>query len=457
MMSPYKACDLRGIFPTQVSPGLFRLVGMSVASMLPVGSRVFIAGDYRHSTPPLKEALAEGLMASGAHVLDLGRVATPIAYFAYREWKGDAVLIVTGSHNPRDHNGLKLVLGNLPPTPGDIDELRQRTEQGLHRRARGIVEDFNPVPAYRNWILERWGKIRGPSSTPVVLDAGNGVWSELAPSIFESLGFKVCRLFCEIDGGFPSRSPDSARPASLSPLKREVQRCNAGLGIAWDGDGDRVAFVDETASIISPDEISVLLIRHLLPGHAGARIVYDIKLSIAVRQVILECGGTPLVERSGHAFISRRMILDDCLLGCEASGHYFFRELRGGDDGLFTALLMTETAIRLGHLGRLRKSLPSFFITPDLRLPAKRLKYNEVIDRCRTVLRPAKETCMDGLRMETSDGFVLIRESITEPVITMRLEGFSEDSLRRLIETCRNALPEVSEEITGQIQEVSGS
>jgi len=454
MTTPWKACDLRGTFPIEVSPELFRLVGMSAASMLPLGARVLIAGDYRHSTPALKEALAGGLMASGAHVLDVGQIPTPIAYFAARRWEGDGVLIVTGSHNPPHCNGLKLMLGSLPPTPQDICELRQRTEQGPHRHARGLIEALNPIPAYRDWILERWGMLRGSSSIPVVLDGGNGAWSELAPDIFESLGFKVRRLFCEIDGDFPSRSADSARPASLAALKQEVQRSEAALGIAWDGDGDRVAFVDETAAIISPDEISALLIRHVSPGNEGARIVYDIKLSDGIRKVILECGGTPLVERSGHAFIRRRMILDRCLLGCEASGHYFFRELEGGDDGLFAALWMADLLKRNGiPLAELRRLLPPFYVTPDLRIPVQILSFCEITRRLRVAFNGARESAIDGIRLETHLGSILVRESVTEPVITMRLEGPSQKHLSGLIMACVKVLSEVSDEIAGQISQ----
>jgi phosphomannomutase / phosphoglucomutase len=457
MTDPWKPCDIRGVFPNQVSPTLFRLVGTSVGSMLPAGSRVLIAGDFRASTPVLKDALAEGMLAAGAHVLDLGQVATPIAFFAHRHYNTAAVLVVTGSHNPQNNNGLKLMIGTLPPSPGDIEELRQRVEQGPHRQAQGVLETIDPVPAYRDCILKRWRKVRGAMGMPVVLDAGNGAWSELAPSIFESLGFKVHRLFCEIDGEFSNRSPDCARPGNLSALSQEVQRTKAALGIAWDGDGDRVAFVDETASIVSADEIAIFLIRALVPGQAGARVVYDIKMSGVVRQSIVECGGTPLVERSGHAFVERKMIQENCLLGCEASGHYFFRELDGRDDGLFTALLMAELVNRSGPLARLRKSLPPFFATPDLRFPAEMLTYGEVVKRLRSHLTTIKESTVDGLRVQTPDGIVLVRESVTEPVVTMRLEGCSAQSLSRLMEICRKALPEVSDEILEQIRQLRGS
>jgi phosphomannomutase len=230
---------------------------------------------------------------------------------------------------------------------------------------------------------------------------------------------------------------------------------HAQLGIAWDGDGDRVAFVDETGSHVTSDEVSALLIRRLLANQAGARVVFDIKLSSLVRRTVLECGGVPIVERSGHTFIKRRMIEEECLFGCEASGHYFYEELRGGDDGLFSALLMTELVAREGSLHALRNALAPFFVTPDLRLPASALPYDEFVRRLRQLLRGARETTLDGLRFETPEGSVLVRESVTEPLVTMRLEGSSAEALRGLLAACHSTFPELSSEIARQIRKAA--
>ncbi len=449
-MNPWKACDIRGPFPEEVSPELFLLIGRSVASGMAAGARIVVAGDFRVSTPILKSSLIEGLTASGAHVLDAGQIPTPVAYFAHQHFSTDAVLIVTASHNPAAHNGLKLLVGALPPLPEDFARLRRRVEQGDFRTSQGSIEKLNPVPAYRQWIIGRWKKRVARSAVEMVLDPGNGAWSELAPRIFAELGLDFHCLNCDVDGTYPNRAPDCARPAALAALGSEVAKTHSQLGIAWDGDGDRVAFVDETGSFVTSDEVAALLIRRLLARHRGARVVFDIKLSCIVRRTVVECRGVPITERSGHAFIKRRMIEDECLFGCEASGHYFFQELSGGDDGLFSALLMIELVAKAGSLRELRNSLPTFFVTPDIRVPASVLPYAEFEKRLRQAFRGARETTVDGLRLETPEGSVLVRESVTEPVVTMRLEGASAESLRSLIETCNSAFPELSSEIAHQ-------
>jgi len=453
MTSPWKACDIRGRYPDEVSPGLLFRVGNSLGSKLPSGSRVMIAGDFRSSTPLLKEALAEGLMRAGIRVLDAGQIPTPIAYFAHRNWDSNAVLIVTASHNPSNYNGLKLMVGQTPPTPFELDCLRQLVQVGSIRQSRGQLEKINASPLYEDWILRRWATPLKSGVLKVVLDAGNGAWSEMAPGIFEALGFQVQRLFCKIDGSFPNRPPDSARPRNLSDLSFAVRKSEAQLGIAWDGDGDRVAFCDETGSVVTADEMAVLLARHLLPGHSGAKVVYDIKLSDVLRRTIQDLGGAPIVERSGHTFIKRRMIAEDCLLGCEVSGHYFLQELQGGDDGLFTSLLVSEMVGRAGSFYRLRQTVPPFYVTPDLRFPADSIPFHIVADRLRASYPAGQESALDGMRIETPEGHVLIRESVTEPVVTMRIEGVSKESLDRMIAICLNSFPEVAGEIKGQLSE----
>jgi len=455
-MNPWKACDIRGVFPDEVSPDLLRRVGAGVASTFPLHARILIAGDFRESTPLLKAALAAGLLGAGAHVVDAGQLPTPVAYFAHAQWKTDAVLMVTASHNPATYNGLKLMLGDLPPTPTELAELHRRVDRGDFRKLAGTVEALDPVPAYRNWIQGRWGKATADNPLRVVLDAGNGAWAELAPQIFEALGFRVHRLFCEIDGRFPHRSPDCARPVNLSALRKKVKETHAALGIAWDGDGDRVAFVDETGSVVPSDAIAVLWVRHLLRHDAGAKVVYDIKMSDIVRRTVLESGGVPILERSGHTFLKRRMITDSCLFGCEVSGHYFFRELRGGDDGVFAALFLADMVNRSGSLHAMRESVAPVFATPDLRVPAAALPFGEIARRLRHAFGAAKETTLDGLRLEMPEGSVLARESVTEPIVTMRIEGSSPEDLHRLVETCLRIFPEVLDRITEQIRQAKG-
>ena len=456
MKDPWKPCDIRGAFPDEVSADLLSRVGASVGTLLPAGARVLVAGDFRTSTPLLKAALIEGLQDAGAWVLDAGQIPTPIAYFAHLQLKTAAVMIVTASHNPPEYNGLKLMVGQMPPAPEELRRLRALAQQGDFRRQTGKTEVVDPASAYKVHALNRWSALLRPDGMALVLDAGNGAWSELAPELFTALGFRVQRLFCKIDGSFPNRPPDCARPQNLSDLRREVVRSGAQLGVAWDGDGDRVAFVDSSGSVVSTDEVSALMIRELMTRNKGTKVIYDVKLSDLVRRTVVDCGGAPIMERSGHTFIKRSMIMQNAQFGCEVSGHYFFHELAGGDDGLFAALFMAELIARSAlSLMELRRTLPPFYVTPDLRIPARALAFTEIVARLRSLFPNAQESRLDGLRLEAPEGFVLVRESVTEPVITMRLEGRSEGSLRQLIDTSLKAFPEAASEISRQIDDTS--
>jgi phosphomannomutase len=363
-------------------------------------------------------------------------------------------MIVTASHNPADHNGLKMMIGALPPTPEDFHQLRARLEKGGFRQHQGGAEIIDPVPTYKAHVLERWKHLRHPGGLAVVLDAGNGAWSDLASALFATLGFHVHPLFCKIDGTFPNRSPDCSRPINLGDLRSEVLRTGVQFGVAWDGDGDRVAFVDDAGSVVTTDEVSALMVREMVPREPGAKVIYDLKLSELVPHAVTDCLGVPVMERSGYAFIKRAMIGHNALLGCEASGHYFFRELYGGDDGLFASLLMAELLTSHGlPLSKLRQTLPPFFITPDLRIPAGLVSYGEIVERLYSNFPGAKGTKLDGIRLETKQGIVLVRKSVTEPVVTMRLEGRTEDSFRELLDVVLNSLPKAAGEITKQIDQ----
>lgn len=443
----WKPCDLRGAYPDAVSPHLFRDIGGAIGTMLPPSARVVVAGDFRLSTPELKRALADGLLQTGACVLDAGQGPTPLAYFTAQQLEADAVLIVTASHNPAAHNGLKLMIGSAPTHPQQLMEIRELTESRAFRSRLGSVESLDPRPLYMQTVLERWEHLRHMQPGQVVLDAGNGAWSEIAPAIFCRLGFDATCISCVTDGNFPDRSPDCASASNLARLRGVVRGQPASIGIAWDGDGDRVAFVDETGSYVSPDEIAMLFARAMLEEKqpqpaANRKIVVDIKCSDIVRRSILRLGGTPLLERTGHAFMRGRMVAEDALLGLDACGHYFFRELRGGDDGLFAALMLLSVMRASGNsLAELRSSLPPIFGTPEVRIPSDALPYGEAVAALRSAFPHAGVEQIDGLRLVMDEGIVLVRSSGTEPVLSLRIEGFDLDSYRRIFAQCVECLP----------------
>jgi len=467
---PWKPCDLRGIYPDAVSPRLFRDIGSAIGTLLPFSSRVLVAGDFRLSTPELKSALCEGLLQTGVHVLDAGQGPTPLAYFAASRMSADAVLIVTASHNPAAHNGLKLMLGSLPTTPEQLAQIRELAGETASRPSQspnqGRIESVDLIPKYIETVLTRWdrlGQSNCQRATPrkVVLDAGNGAWSEIAPEIFRRLGFEVACISCVADGNFPDRSPDCSRASNLTRLSRAVVEVPHSIGIAWDGDGDRVAFVDEDGEFVSPDEIALLLADAVLEeqrrtGSANGKIVVDVKCSDIVRRSIEQNRGTPLLERTGHAFMRGRMVADQALLGLDACGHYFFEELDGGDDGLFAALFVLDIVQRKGqHLAQLRRGLPQIYSTPELRIPIGLLSYTKAAAALAAAFPEAGIMEIDGLRFALSDGVVLVRESGTEAVLSLRIEGFSAASQERILSQCMLSLPEAETMLRREFEDIT--
>jgi phosphomannomutase/phosphoglucomutase len=457
--NPWKPCDLRGVFPDAVSPQLFRAIGGAIGTMLAPGSRVVVAGDFRLSTLELKSALAEGLTETGVDVLDAGQLPTPLAYFAASGADADAVLIVTASHNPAAHNGLKLMLSGLPTTPEQLSAIRALAESKRFRTGlpSGSREAIDPLPAYLETALERWGHLREGAQPKAILDAGNGAWSEIAPDIFRRLGFEVDCISCVADGNFPDRSPDCSRASNLTQLRAAVARQEGCVGIAWDGDGDRVSFVDEEGVFVSPDEIALLLTHAVLDemkDTANGGIVVDVKCSDLVRRAVESNRGTALLERTGHAFMRGRMVAEQALLGLDACGHYFFRELEGGDDGLFAALFVLDLLQRKGQsLAQLRRELPRIFAMPELRIPTHLLTYKRAADALVAAFPEASLMEIDGLRFVLEDGVVLVRESGTEPVLSLRIEGFDAASHERILSQCMTSLPEVEALVRSELQE----
>jgi len=454
----WKPCDLRGTFPDWVSPALFRDIGSAIGTMLTRDARVVVSGDYRLSTNELKAALTDGLAQTGMTVLDAGQGPTPLAYFTAKHLKADAVLIVTASHNPPAHNGLKLMLGSAPTTPEQLQEIRRLTQMRAFRWGTGSVEKIDLRSLYMKAMLKRWRGLQGSGRRRVVIDAGNGTWSELAPVIFTDLGFEAMCLSCTVDGRFPDRSPDCARAGNLLRLSAAVRERPGAIGIAWDGDGDRAAFVDENGTYVPPDEIAILIARSALSAietetSANRKVVVDVKFSDSVRRAVIEACGDPLLERTGHAFMRGRMVKEDALLGLDACGHYFFRELHGGDDGLFSSLFLLDQVQRSGgQLCALRRALPKTFTTPELRIPISLVSFNQAKDALHKTFPEASAVEVDGLRLTIPDGLVLVRESGTEAVVSLRFEGFYKEGFDRIQERILSALPSTTEWLRQELE-----
>lgn len=429
-MSIYKDCDIRGVYGEDITEEIMEGIGGAIAEKLD-GKSIVVGGDFRTHTPQLKSAFIDGLLKSGAYVYDVGQVSTPQLYFSKRELKTYASAQVTASHNPPKYNGLKLMFGDLPVLPEDIYEIEDLAKAGDFPAGEGALVRSETTKSYEYMLRAAFGKLERPLR--VVIDAGNGAMSVVAPEVAASVGLDVVPLFCSYDGSFPNRGPNPAVLSNLVKLSEAVKRERADFGVAFDGDGDRAIFVDADGKPLMAEEALVLFARHLV--RPGDSVVYDLKCSSILKNAIEECGGIPIMERSGHAFIRRHFIQENSRLAGEVSGHYFFKELEG-DDGLFALMIMAQIMTETDKSMRgLLRNVKYTSITPDIRVQATSDQVDEVFRRMEKWaadegIEPIR---LDGIRLEFPDGsWALLRRSITEPAFTIRLEAPNSFGLRRL-------------------------
>lgn len=438
-MSIFKDCDIRGIYPTEITGEAAYKIGRALATLHP-GAKLRVGGDVRLSTPTLKSAFIRGLVESGAHVQDLGVIPTPALYFALANSDCDGGATVTASHNPPKYNGIKFMMGKTPVTRQVIDTLKAVVEKGDYLNAQGDVRSLDILPDYMDSLKRRFQARR---ALHIVVDAGNGAMSQIAPEAFRQSGYRVTELFCTPDGSFPNRDPNPAEYKHLSAVCEAVRTSGADFGVAFDGDGDRAVFIDETGQAVVNEKSLVLFIRHLLKDHPTP-VVYDQKSSSAIKRAVVQMGGTPVPERSGHAFIKRHFLEVGAAVAGEVSGHFFFGEL-GYDDGLFAALLMADIiAGSERSLSQMTSDIVCPPITPDLRVACPYAEQQSWLDRVEALAkdRLCEVSHLDGVRLEFPDGWVLVRKSVTAEQITLRVEADTLQRLNALLEMVANALPE---------------
>ena len=449
-MSVYKPCDIRGHYPSDLSPELYRSWGRALGRQVEQGSKFVVGGDVRLSTQNLLASLIEGLSQNPIDVVDVGELPTPMVYYAKRRLKASGCAIVTASHNPPDFNGLKWMLGDTPPTPGEVELLKSEAEEASRSESsdgKGSVRSLDVSFDYVAWLQETW--VEGlAAQSHIVLDPRHGCWAGRARQYLQAVfpSVIISAIHDTPDAVFGGCSPDCSRPELLDELGREVDRQRAQLGIAFDGDGDRVAFVDEQGVALSAEEATCVLLGSFGPGLENEPFVHDLKFSDRVGEAATRLGGKPLAERSGHAFIRNRMIRSGAAFGAEVSGHYFFRAIAGGDDGLFTACWLIDYLACDGRtLGQLRSRCPKVFVTPDLRVPVDPDTRSAVIRQVRSTWSEYPQSSVDGVRVDFPDGWALARSSVTEPAMTFRFEAGDADALHGLVEKFCDALPDVGD------------
>jgi len=475
-VSIFKACDIRGVVGEELDAGLTERIGRAVAT-LRGGGPVVVGGDARRSTPDLRAALIAGLRASGADVVDVGMLPTPAFYFTLRRLAVRGAVMVTASHNPPQYNGFKVVLGDLPVEPADVQRLAALVESGAFTSGGGTLSTEEGAGPYVEWLVRTGPSVAG---LRVVVDAAGGCMSEVAPAVLGRLGAEVHCVHCTVDPDLRGRNPNPVIPGALADLEAEVVARGADLGVGFDADGDRVVFVDEAGRTVAQEHAATLLLREVLredgpapaavgapsvaPGASGAvnraptpvpvfrgcsahgtKVIRDIKFSALLDEEVRAAGGVALIERSGHAFIRRRMVTERAVFGCEVSGHYFYGRLGGDDDSLLSALILGRYLLgqRPRHLHELVAALPLPRISPDIRLPARLEEAPELLARVEAALEDAEVSHLDGVRAQWPDGWGLVRASVTEPVITLRFEALGEMELPAIAARFLRGAPEL--------------
>lgn len=444
-MSIYKACDIRGRLGDELRVEHAARLGDAVV-LLKGPVPVLVAGDGRSSTPELKNRLVERLVRAGCRVFDLGAAPTPLFYFARSRLSVDVGVMVTASHNPASDNGFKITLGPLPVTEEDLQQLAglMESSESPPATAGGSYQSLNLLPDYIDFLCSAAPSLEG---VKVVVDCAGGMACLAAHPLWAATGAQVNFLLDQVDPFFSAHAPNPAEIKNLGLLQQEVRAQGADLGVAYDGDADRVVFVDESGQPVTGDQAIVLFARDVLRG-APETVIYDQKCSRAVPEAVKALGGQAILERSGHTYIKRAFLQRAAAYAGEMSGHHFFREIQG-DDGLYASLRFARLLQASGlPLSALAAGVPSYPITPDIRVPMSADEIDRVLEVLRTgLVAEASVSQLDGLRIEFADGWGLVRRSVTESVLTLRFEGAHPAALQRILQRVAYLCPLLRESL----------
>lgn len=431
----FRAYDIRGITATNLTAEVVYWIGRAFAAEARDNNmaKVAIGRDGRHSSPELAAGLAKGLTEGGMDVIDIGMVPTPVLYFATHHLKTGTGIMITGSHNPPEYNGLKMMLAGETLAEGRILRLFQRIQENELSDGSGDIRAVDVETAYLDRILD---DVAVAQPKKVVVDCGNGVASELAPKLLEEMGCEVVPLYCEVDGDFPNHHPDPAEPANLADLITVVDAEKADIGLAFDGDGDRLGVVTPRGNIIWPDMLIMLFAQDIISRNPGADIIYDVKCSRHLNHLISESGGRPIMWKTGHSHIKAKMKETGALLGGEFSGHICFGERWFGfDDALYSAARLLEIIGSVeGNVDELFAQFPATFSTPEIKIQTTDKEKFNIMDK---LVREGNfgmgaVTSIDGVRVDYDDSWGLIRPSNTSPVLSLRFEADTEDALEEV-------------------------
>ena len=443
--SIFKAYDIRGVIDKTLDPSIAKLIGQSFGStMREIGETVCVVGrDGRLSGPSLMAGLTEGLLSVGVDVIDLGVVATPMVYFGtnitIQGQQAKSGIMITGSHNPPDYNGFKMVLGGSAIYGEQIQGLRERIVAKKFTSGQGTRSEHNIFPEYLQRIV---GDVKLKRKIKIAVDCGNGVGGAFAGRLFRELGCEVEELFCEVDGTFPNHHPDPAHLENLQDLIKNLQTSDNELGLAFDGDADRLGVVTKNGQVIFPDRQMMLFAKDVLSRNPGAQIIYDVKCTRNLATYVKQEGGVPLMWKTGHSLVKAKLKETGAPLAGEMSGHIFFKDRwYGFDDGLYTGARLLEILSSEQDPNATLEQLPNAICTPELQMPCAEGEAFTLLDKIKAeVAKNARATfetaesvnTIDGVRVEYADGFGLARPSNTTPVGVMRFEADTQAAIERI-------------------------
>ncbi len=432
--SIFRAYDIRGVVSTDLRPDVVYLIGKAVGTLYPQCETVVVGRDGRLTSKDLSDNLIRGLQSTGTNVIDIGEVPTPVLYFATHSLNTGSGLMVTGSHNPPEYNGIKMVMNEKTLFGEMIQDIYNCITQGSFRSGEGSVKEVNVLDSYLQTICEGVTLARPLS---IAIDCGNGVAGPTAKSLFNQMSCQVTELYCDIDGTFPNHHPNPSEPENLQDLIDTVVANNLDLGLAFDGDGDRVGIVDEHGEVLWADRQMMLYSKDVLSRNPGAEIIFDVKSSRNLAKYIEQAGGIATMWKTGHSFIKNKMKETGALLAGEMSGHIFFKERwYGFDDGLYSAARMLEIlAADNRAVSEIFNELPNDISTPEITVHlekdgAQHEFINKFIEQSN--FSDARLSTIDGVRADYSDGWGLVRASNTTPSLVIRFEAEDETILNKL-------------------------
>jgi len=447
-MSIFRAYDVRGIYPTELNEETALKMGKAFGNFNP--GKIIVGNDLRLSGPALKKELIKGLLSTGATVIDIGMATSPITMFATRHLKCDGGVIVSASHNPKEYNGFKFYYKDGIPVSYEsgLNKIEKIFNEGKFSEGEGKLIKKDVIEDYADFLLNKIN-LKKPVRMKVVVDAGNGTTGTIYPKILRELGIDVIELYCEPDGNFPNHEPNPFKPGVLVDLQKKVVETKADLGFAFDGDGDRLAVVDEKGKVVYVGLIFSILIDNLLKKEPRSKVVYTVIDSKAIEDVIRNKGGVPIVCRVGHTYITEKIIEEDAVIAGEISGHYFFKDTNGADDALFACLKLIETLVTSGKkISDFDKEFPKYMseVSEALRFPVKASEKFPFIEGLKKefIQKGYKIVTIDGVKVIFEDGWALFRPSNTEPIISMSYEAYNQDAFKRIkkfIEEIKEKIP----------------